>query len=1149
MNMNKTPVLNLYKIKEKTKISSIKVKLLEIHRNPHHKRIFYNQLFPSSTVSPPFLFRNQKSSIAFEMEWLIQWISFYKNSIQEFLHLKDMYTLSYFKSEFDECKHILDSIETKFGLSIWLIESKINLFKKIDESFQLSEQYIDDLINSKANIYYKIFGYILFMKSDNMVSPARFEIELDRIINNWGLINYYELSDYINFKFSLSVNPESLDLLALLKIQENLSIIDRFYTLVNLIECSIDTSNIALNSKVIDKSISTINNISQSQLTPYFKIKSLTTLKFQDDERFSLLTNALDQYSAGNYDQTISICESILEDSPFEVEIYEIYLKSLLTKDINHIPNEIGVFYKEILRLILDYYREGEENSESLINTLIKICSDHISNEWAWKLLSSCTTLKFGNNILESISSFKKGYKLSHFIKPQVLSYLFNESIERDKYISYTFPANSITRKVHEAYNSLNIELINTLDIDENRNLRLQGNLYLIKQKYSHALSCFNKIDNKNAQIYESEINIGKVKSYIALNELELAIDIIVNSYFSGNNLLLEVDVEPLYANLLNDEYDNSNINVLVFIELFSKFISSNLPIKKHDFLEEFLFSNQISLISELDFNSAKYDNQKLIYVLREYCTVDNMAKYFYFESQKQVEEERIQICIILTEIDPINIEIYNDEIKEITQKIQIREYSAALEKSKIYVDIDGIKKQASQKIEENFNRIVEYFNSARNKGEPIIFTFDRNSEDTLNTIKGNRYSDIYNELVNQVRDTFISSKEYGLDVYLSLGIRHGTIFGQLRKMFEKDNFLTLFVSSKNRYKRNDFWLSKMNVTSPDTKEKIDDAFQKFNNNIDKLLLNLKDETLQISTDINSLALFNYNIPPIELLVMFSKDSADKNLNLDSFINTTIDKLWNITEANLLKVRSYLKNEFRELLLTEINDFISSIEKINFEKNNLLHLSEFDQKTIDLKTDLEYQIEKVSDWFTKEKVIEIDNFPIDLPINIALEFIKSINVNADFNPQFKFETDLQIDGKYLKWFSELFITIFDNILKRSGFRTSFTINLKSYLNENNQLIISCTNPLDLPEEEITARKKLLTEKAKEIELITNHEESDLISRASKEGGSGLYKIVKLLKYDIKSDLPKLDFGITDDNCFYIEIKLNTRGFAVANPNS
>lgn len=1149
--MRKQKKLNLYRIKSTTKRTSIKLKILEIHKNTLHKKIIRNQLFPTTESAPLFIFNTNSNSLEFELEWILELISLYKSSIRDFLLLKEEYTQSYFNSQYHDCKLILDVIEDKFGINIWLIENRINLLNLIDDSAKSSEQYFDFMMNSKINNHYKILSWILYLKSEDMVSPARFEIELERIASSWKAVKNHNLHDYIQFHFSIAAEFEDLNLNSILNVQENLSIIDRYFTLVSIVENIIDSPSYHLNQSLLEKSYQTVNNISNSQFSPYFKIMNKDT-NLEENEVALLSTKALDCYSLGNYTETISICERILLTKSYEIEIYELYIKSLLICEVFELKNDEDIFYKNIINLFLKTsHTQNKSDSESIIDTILKICTEHNSNEWAWKLLSLCATYKYGNNILDSIPAFKKGYKYSHFLKPQIISNLFSTEDDRNLYIASIFTENSITRKVHEAYSSLNIELIKTLDIERNRKLRLIGNLYLLKECYRKSLESFNLIDQKNSYIYEAEITIGKVKCYLGLNELEITIDLIVKSYFNGNDISLEIDTTQIYNRLLGMTYNHSNINILIFIELFTRYSDPSIPVKKHDFLEDFLIANNINLISELDLSQNIYPENNLIFLLKEYCTVDNMAKYYYFESQEKVEEERISICRLLTQIDYENITSYNDEIKEITKRMQIRAFTAALEKSKIYVDIEGIKKQSIVKIEDNFHRILEYFSSARNKGELMVFTLEEKIENNSTRFKGNRYSDMYNDIIFQLRDTFISSKEYGLDVYLSLGIRHGTIFAQLRKLFEKEYFMTLFVSSLNQYKTNYYWLEKMNISDLHIERQVNEVFQNFNKKIDSLLLYLKDYKLQITTNSDDkIALFNYYIPSFELLILFSIDSNNANLTIDTFIDKTLDKLWEITEVNLERVRNYLTGEFKGLLLNEINTFVQKINEINSDSNNVLNLQEYNQKVIDLRTELEYQIKNVSNWFTKENIIEIDNFPIELPINIALEFIKSLNLNSKINSNIRTEkADLKIDGKYLKWFSELFITIFDNVLKRSGFRKSFEIMLDAYINKNGKLTILCKNPLNIETDEINQRREELSKKLEEIEYISNHEESNLISRASIEGGSGLYKIVKLLKYDIKSEFPKLDFGIDDEEFFFIEITLNTGGFTVVNSDS
>ncbi|WP_186669095.1 hypothetical protein [Sporosarcina sp. BP05] len=1145
MNPNRNRFINLPLIKQRSNKKNIKIKLLEAKRIPGSKKIFFNQHFPQKDSIPIFNFRRNSNNIEFEVEWLLEMLNITKNDIVEFLKLQDSYNTAYFKSDYEKCKQILENINFKFGISIWLIESHINLYKKIDHTYKQSEAYLDGIINSKISEYYKIISWILFMKSEDMVSPSRFEIELERSINSLSIIKKMNFQDYLLFKFSIGTELNELDFLSILQLQENLSIIDRYFTLATLIEYIFEDNFLNFNKTIIDKCMNVITFISGTESTIYHQIQNEKILL--NNSRSSNLNNlkAIDEYSIGNYDNAIEICNLILKDRPYEIELYDILIKSLLSKgDIRELDD--SNFYNELINLFMQFYKSKDTDDET-VKKLLKISNDHLSNDWAWKMLSLTYVLKFGNKILESSPFIRKGFKNSKYIKPQIIPYIYNEANKKDLYISIVFAGSNITNKIHDAYASLDLKLIETLEIDKNRKYRLLANLHLLKANYTDALDYFDLIDSKNSQINYFEISIGKIQAYTALDEIDLTVNLIVDSYFSNTNLLLEIDIETISSKIMSSLSSSSNLKTLIFINLITKYINPTLFENKHDFLEDFLLEFKINLISELDISLFESDFQGLIYVLKEYCTIETMSKYYFFNRYEDVEEERIKICILLTEIDSDNQEIYNNEIKEITQTMQIREYSAALERSKIYVDIDGIKKQTSKKIEDNFNRIREYFNSARNKGEVLYFTY-QGDDGNIAQIKGNRYSDIYNSLIHQIRDSFISSKEYGLDVYLSLGIRHGTIFGQLRKLFEKDNFMTLFVSNLNKYKKNTFWIDKMNIKNPLVIDEVDMAFQIFNQKIDEVLIYLKDHKLQITTDVNNdISLFNYHLSDFNLMVMFSEDIKDKNLSLDSFINNNIDKLWSITEGNLENVRNYLKIEYKNMILTEIDEFIKNIKQI--EVSHQINLREFNQKMVDLKTDLSYQINKVSSWFTKEKVIEIDNFTIDLPVNIALEFVKSININTTIFETTNLNTkSLLIDGRYLKWFSEIFITIFDNIIKRSGMRNEIHFSLEISLNTDNKLVIVCRNPLHLSEIEISNRKQLLTAKLQEIKIISDTEESEIMSRASKEGGSGFYKIVKLLKYDIKSDKPTLNFDIENDE-FYIEIILDTGRVAIESVSS
>lgn len=1135
-------ILNMKKVKKGLNKSNAKSKFLTIAKNTKFRKIYHNILFPQKDMPTFQRITENINNYKSEMLWHVEILSVYKGVLSNFLIKTEEYSKEYFNGNYEACKSILTEIEELYGNSVWLIENKINLFNILDK--EEAEKYYESIQNSELNTYYKFLAWILNIKSDELVSPARFEIELQRMVQNWMWVKKLNLSNFLLFHFSLSEEFGDTDLNSLLNVLENLSLVDRYFTLLKITEKLIDNS-VNIETEILTKLYTTLDSIDSKGFSPYFRVLMSDVTSKENP----FLNNALDLYTKGDYQKVIEICNNILESSPNEIDIYEIYTKSLLNSDILNLENPNGKWYIEIINMLLDIYSsKNRVMTEEKIDRVLKICISHNTNKWAWKLISLITNQKYGTNIFNMIPNLKDGFKYSAFLKPQILFTLFEDNFLKDKYIELNFEKDSITQKLHNAYSDLNIQLLENIDIEKNRRQRILGNIFLLKREYQEALYAFNQVDN-NESIYVSEVIKGKINSYIGLGEFEIALNLLVDSYLEAYEVIHDIDLVYIYESVMDEEYSYSNINVLIFLELLTRYSDNNLEIKKHNFLEDFLLENNVFLISEMQLDFQIYPKEKLIFVLKEYCTIDNMSQYHHFENYEQVEEERIKICRILTQIDPENKNLYSEEILELTEKLQIRVHTAALEKSKIYVDTEGIKKQAVPLIENNFNRISEYFNSTKSKGLPLEVYINPDNNIEENTFKKNSYFEIYNEMIFHLRDTFIYSKQYGLNVYLSLGIRHGTIIAQFRKLFEKDHFVTLFDSYENKYKNNNYWLEKLQV-NPMNKQQIVKAFNAFNKRIDELLNTLKDAKLQVSTDPkDNIALFNYYIPKVELMMLYINHATTENLNSDLFIEQIIDELWRYTERNLNSVRQYLNSEFKKELLNAINEFLGIIEEINNKSGNHLNLQEFNNKVIDLRTEIEYQIKYVSNWFTKENIVDIDNFTLQLPLNIALEYIKSSNFNVTINPNVNINpNDLKVKGKYLKWFNELFYTVIDNILKRSGFHNVFEFDLE--IKKNGEFLqIECINPLELDSQEIQSRKVDLKNKLSEIKYISVHEESNILARASEEGGSGLYKIVKVLRYDIKTPTFNLDFGIDDNDRYFIFISLDMRGILFENINS
>lgn len=1131
--------IDLNNIKQSTTLKKIDSRIRPLLFKNGSKKQIETQLFPKFNSFSRFNVEKKSTSLDFELVWNSKLIKYFRNDLKVFFDMQKEYTKLYFNSEFQKCEELLAIISEKFGISLWLIENYVNLYKKIDGSYSKSEEFVDGILKSKVNLLYKISSVLILLKSENILSAGRYQIELERNIKDWKIIGNRNLTEYIIYKFSLDFTNKEIDYAKVLKIEENLSIIDRCQTLLRILIDTENTSDIAISNVAFKDIVSSLETIGESETLNYLELKGLS--EYTSDE---LIINILNDYTYGKYEEVIDNCEKIFKVKPQTIELYEVYIKSLiLTKRESGIDS--SNFHYEIINKISSHYKkQGEVENDNHFPSLMKIVLENSNSLWSWKLLSYLHLIYIGTKTLEKSYSVKRGFLISSYLKPQVILQVLDNQGLIEKYISTKFPIDSIIYKVHHAYNNNDIELIKSMDIESNRKNRLIANLYLLNNNYSEALKHYHFLDPSDTKLNLLEVSIGKIKSYIELNNFDKAVELIVDCYLIGCNLIFEINNSKIIDIINNFKFDSGNINFLIYIELISKYLDDSFYEKKHYYFEDFLNFNNINFISEYDINSISYNQNKLIYFLKYYCDIDTMSKYYLFENYEQVEQERISICNILGNLDPENKNLYNDEIKEITQSIQIKKYSEAFDKSKIYVDVDGIKKQSIKKIKENFERLSEYFNSSKDN-----YVYDKESGLTYYKFKEDKYFEIYNDIVYEIIDTFLNSDEYGLNVYLSVGIRHGTLLGQLRTLFENYNFITLFDSNLQKYKKNTYWMNKMNSTNSSIYDDINFAFINFSKNIDKHLIYLKDNVIQVTTEsTDTVKLFNYHLSKKDLMLLYVAQQSTNNLTPESFIDEIIEMLWQITDGNLQKVRKYLFENLKPILEKEIEELKNSINRYSDD----LELNEFNQNIINLKTELNYQIEKVSTWFTKENVIDIDNFTLELPISIALDYAKNINSK---NSKVIFNKDIDstilLVGKYLKWFVEIFISIFDNIFKRSGFEEYQDISLLAKLDSNLNLIIECKNKLSLNSTEIIKRKEALQSKLLEIQKILTTEGAELLKGASREGGSGLYKIVKIIKYDIKpTHGSKIDFGIDEENEeFYIYLSIGAGGIILENSNN
>jgi hypothetical protein len=378
-------------------------------------------------------------------------------------------------------------------------------------------------------------------------------------------------------------------------------------------------------------------------------------------------------------------------------------------------------------------------------------------------------------------------------------------------------------------------------------------------------------------------------------------------------------------------------------------------------------------------------------------------------------------------------------------------------------------------------------------------------------------------DLIIKIRDAFVSSDEYGLNGYLSLNIRHNTLDDELRGPLHKTS---LYVKKgiDSNYQYNEGWMR--NASSEDL-EILEKAFGKFYVSTEAILHKLKEEYIQIRVDKkNEKGLFDYTL--YEGYVEQIARELETQNTFDEFYDIVINFLWALTEKNLENVKSVLRTEIYQDYSNALADLRNDTAVISNAKVR----RRIRQKTNEAETNMQNTLEKICYWFQRSNESKHNDFDLQFAFDLGLQTIRYMHPERQFKATALESTvSDKIPGRYLKEFDGLFYNIFNNIYKKATPNPSDGVIEIRYLlkwDKNWKTKIYIENDFD---------HKYVTKKEREkVEYARYLISGDgYLSIVNGEGGTGIPKIYKILKVDLK--LPaKLSFGYMESkDIFYMEI--------------
>ncbi|MDR2652222.1 MAG: hypothetical protein LBC68_07910 [Prevotellaceae bacterium] len=465
-----------------------------------------------------------------EINWILLSVRKYKNEINKFIEYKNLYDIHLVKGEYEQAENILNQIEQEICISLWSIENRF-LIIELRKGLKENTNFLSEINTKNEKGFIQYCAHFFSLKSEKELSVNRFEHSLLRFLLPLLQKEHSADSEYYLLKLNPFFQNSYSHLPKVLAYENYNSVIDKYLTLIKVLRLSI--INLSKEDKDLKSFLSSrlfylskkINDVSLDKL--YAIISDDEDAIPSNDTIDTNCINILDSYIAGNYKQAEQKSRKVIEDNPLIIELYPIYVKSLIlqNKDVEIIGIE-NSFQQMIISALYDLYKEEKNPVDSGI----------ILRKIAYNLSSIGKIAYFLIDIIkqeiENDTAFEK-LAIAHtsFLNPK-LALLHSEQSSFLKRLLQCFP-NSINLQFllaiqKEKLDKTNIQLSN-FEIKYNQALIVQKNEnYLDASKIFEQL--LNKSDLSNFQIEQILINLFLCKA--KLKEFDYCIHLYTEYFF-----------------------------------------------------------------------------------------------------------------------------------------------------------------------------------------------------------------------------------------------------------------------------------------------------------------------------------------------------------------------------------------------------------------------------------------------------------------------------------------------------------------------------------------------------------------------------------------------------------------------------------------
>ena len=1086
---------------------------------------FRNQLFPMKLEELHYEIMPVAMDVKRILIWYAILISANKDRINEYIAGKTNFEVELINGHYESANEALSNIEKLMGYSFWSIDNRFVLYE-YSAGLEKNKEFLNEISLSEGDAWVKVCADFFSFKAEKSVNNRQY---VHRVQNFLELLSE-NIRPFFKEKLFPIVQIEENEIVNLLRFTSSSSLIDIYNAFIKVcIRVLADEKimNVELKKGVLE-ALSLIEGVDDIVL---YKMKlcmgsALDNIRLSKKDMNFLEIS--DLYTQGEYEEVIEKIKRNIEKNSNCFELYEYYVKShiMLNKSFS-ISSQENIRDELMGTMFNSYVKDGESATAYFtLSRLVRLFSN--AN------LGTSIACFFSDKYMVGISEVLQNGK--EYASPIINVKLINAVKDKREAILNGLKKyfdSSVTLELYEyMFKKDKTMIVAQIDNIRSRWYSIKKDIMfetgnpveVLEQWYFELKDKEGILNSYQKERIATELYYLYIEKEMYLEAEELAVDETIYNRYST----IRMDFEYIFTSLyVKNRKMKSNICTPIATFLYRVGDYTSIYAATANFLN----MNSASKPSDLFGTESVYGKSRFYFFLKKVCVKEVLdSMHNVFETDEEVENERIEICKYLQVHDKKHASEYIEEISQILQTRKIIQGVQYFEDVKIDIDFEKIHTVYGEVFEDDYKRFYQINNLDNN-----YTAFDVLNNRWYIYVNGEQRT--YNHALLVFKEFFedyryeLTFGKYGLDSILGTRIRHGCLQNQIRVAFESNNIAFVCRSAEDRTYLPTKAFEEMCVSlEGDIKDKLYTVVSNFSRDIDDYMEEITREYIRIKIDDkNPKGLFDFSvkIEDVALIMEIVKEYQNTNLVCGWFERYWLNRL----ENDLYNAKQFFRQEVKDkfiLMLNKLEEDVASITKGEYVHDILM------DSISSTRTELQKGVDYIVEWFKLPRREEVEDFSAkDLLETCELINRRVLSNYDEITKDVMLSVNNLFLGKTFSYMIDIPIILFTNAFYHSGYIDNLSdLVIKFEMEESDMdIILRVENNLAKHVNKTELKNTVQEIKQKLEECIKKREYSNY------EGKSGYIKICKILEYNLSCQ-SYMEFGLTDEeNAYYIVLQM------------